>query len=226
VPADVDSRAGAVRRSAIEAVHARLGARWVSPLARWPADYGDPARESRSAGDHAGLADLGPLAKLEIRGPGAGPLLAGAGLGLHYARVDGDLAHDAAQVWGVAPDEAIVLGPRTRELAWQSAPAAAVVDLTSALSLFRLVGPNASAIVRSVSPLDIDASAFPERSLAHAPLANVRVAIARLDWAGRAAFALLLPRDYAQYVWETLLHVGRVHGLTPIGSAALEASGR
>ena len=217
---------GPIRRSALDALHARLGARWVSGTAHWPANYGDSTREAGSARAAAGLVDVGPVAKAGVRGPGAGPLLSGEGLQLRPGRVDGEPGSDSAQVWGMAPDEAVVLGDRATELVQRASDGVAVVDLTSALALFRLVGPNAIEVVRSVCGLDVHPSAFAERPLSHAAVANVRCTIARLDWAGHPAFAVLLQRDYAQYVWETLLHVGRVEGLVAIGATALKAGDR
>ena len=44
--------------------------------------------------------------------------------------------------------------------------------------------------------------------------------LARLDRAGNCCFDILVPREYAGYLWEALLQNGKTHGLAPVGPAA------
>ncbi len=58
-----------VRRSALEAAHLALGARWVAEHVHWPEGYGadDAAASMVAVAGGAGLAEIGPLWRLSLR---------------------------------------------------------------------------------------------------------------------------------------------------------------
>ena len=45
--------------------------------------------------------------------------------------------------------------------------------------------------------------------------------LARQDCGGGPGFTLLVARDEAEYLWETLLELGLAHGLAPVGTEAV-----
>jgi heterotetrameric sarcosine oxidase gamma subunit len=96
----------------------------------------------------------------------------------------------------------------------------AIVDVGAGLSMFRLAGEKADGILSELCAIDLDPRAFPDRRVVQMPLANVRVTLARLDRAGNRCFDILVPRDYAGYLWEALLQNGKAHGLAPVGPTA------
>ena len=67
-----------VRRSALEAKHLALAARWIGEDVTWPADYGplNLAGESKAVAAGAGLAEIGPFEEWLVRGPGAADAVA------------------------------------------------------------------------------------------------------------------------------------------------------
>lgn len=210
-----------IRRSPLASVHSRLGARWVDPAMLWPADYGDPAREVSTARSTAGLADIGPVGKFELRGPGAAPVISAAKGVFRPGTVTGDRSKGESQVWGMAPDHALVVRTGSQDLTARPVPGVAIVDLSSALSVFRLVGPNTRALLSELCSIDLDPGLFSDCALAHIPLANVRVTLARLDWGGMPGYTILLARDYAEYMWEALMDVGGSHGLGAVGGRSI-----
>ena len=222
-----------VRRSPLEMTHSSLGASWKAPEVRWPADYGDLAREADSARLSAGLAELGPVGKVFVRGPGMAAAISAAGGEYRPATltVTHDLKANAAdragswgEVWGLAPGQALLICQASDEArAWLERPGVAAVDVSSGLSLMRLVGPNAAAVLSELCPLDLRPDVFPDRRVAQAPLAQVRIVLARLDWRGGPGYVFLVAREYAEYLWDALLDIGQPHGLSPVGASAIEA---
>lgn len=216
-----------VRRSALESAHAAFGARWIGPVSRWPSDYGDPARETETVRAAAGLAEIGDVAKLAIRGGGSSAALARAGFQFRPGEVaSGSGPANVAQVWqvwGLAPDEALLVRPGPSSPSMRvDGTGVAIVDVSAGLSMFRLAGNRADGVLSELCAIDLDPRAFPDRRVVQMPLANVRVTLARLDRAGNRCFDILVPREYAVYLWEALLQNGKAHGLAPVGPAAAE----
>ena len=58
----------ALRAGALDAIHTALGAEWIDSTTRWALSYGDPASEAAAVAEHAGLAEIGPLDKVMVRG--------------------------------------------------------------------------------------------------------------------------------------------------------------
>jgi glycine cleavage system aminomethyltransferase T len=191
-----------IRRSALESTHAALGAEWISETVRWPVSYGDPASEGRAVEATAGLAEVGPLDKVVVRGPGA------AG---QAARLVNGRRSDA---WALATDEVIVVGEGLTKLrAGLEGTGPIAVDVSSAYTVLRLAGPSSVAVLEEVAELDPTAS-----GVLQAPVANVRAIMRRED--DRPTFTILVARDEAEYVWDALLRLGRPHGLRPVGPVA------
>jgi heterotetrameric sarcosine oxidase gamma subunit len=216
----------AIRRSPLELDHARLGARWTSPETLWPIDYGDGPRELQAAIANAGLAEIGPVAKVEVRGIAAGRLIEDAGGSMRTGAVAGRTDKGEREVWGVAPDHALVMYAKPEELmraapAGPGRPGVAVIDVSSAFTLLRLVGPNARLVLAELCPLDLDPAVFTDRRLALTPVANVRVALARFDWRGVPSYTIAVARDYARYLWNALVQAGRPHGLGAVGAGSI-----
>ncbi len=217
----------AVRSSPLEAVHARLGARWRAPDLRWPVDYVKPAAEAEAVRSAAGLLDWGPLSKLLVQGPMTSEALRAFSPGFEPGAVAiTTLAAQglASQVWGLAPDEALVLTALGAAPPPIAAGRATVVDLSSAYVALVIVGPNARKVLAELCPADLAPRAIPDLRIVHTPVANVRVTLARQDLAGLPRFTLLTPRDYAAYLWEALMHSGSRHGLSPVGNLFLEGA--
>lgn len=216
--------AGAIRRSPLRDRHAALGARWVSPVAEWPAAYGDERRERDALRTRAALCDWGPLDKLRLpaTASGASPL----------PFVDGRISIGAvagrpAQLWGLAGDEALLLVPAAtgdaatglREV--RAAIDATATDVSSHFCALRLAGPRSRDVLEEIYPEDVSDQALPDRHVSFGPLAGTPIIIGRCDTGETTAFTILVERDLAEYLWDALLAVGARHELSPAGVAAL-----
>lgn len=228
--------ARAVRRSALEAAHVALGARWVAEHVRWPAGYGaaDAAAETSAVAGGAGLAEIGPLDELLLRGPGAlavAARLTTGGPTVTIGRaVAADLRGEPGAAWFLGPDEVLLLAPAAgtalATLATEFASDdVSVIEMTGARTSLRLAGPAAPAILAELCPDDTTPATMAPADLVQAPLAGVRAFIARQDAGAHPGYTIMVARDEAAYVWDAIRDVGVSHGLTPVGPAAVAGRG-
>jgi heterotetrameric sarcosine oxidase gamma subunit len=212
-----------IRRSPLESVHAALGARWLEESARWPTSYGDPEAEAADTASAAGIADLGPFDKLVVRGPRSRAALEAAGISTVVGMVT---SGEGAQAWCLADDEVVLLmPPPIDDLRGRLRGAgAAVTDLGSGLSVLRLVGPASVAILERACPVDLSPRAVPDEGIVQAPVAGVRMMVARQDHLDAPGYTLLVARDLAEYSWGALFDLGRDFGLMPVGGTVTSAT--
>lgn len=227
----------AVRRSPLAAEHERLGARWISDRALWPAAYGSVDAERVAVLAAAGLADLGPLVKLSVAAPDIVAGLGGLGIGGEVrAIVSGSLAGIPVDAWFLAPDEALVIHPpadpadpadpaaHAPTLAALRAAGFSPVVQSSGIAALVLAGPAARQVLADAFPIDLDPRVLADRRLASGPVAGIRAVVGRADRDGVPMFTLLVARDLAVSLWTALLEIGALHGLRPVGSDALPGS--
>ncbi len=78
---------------------------------------------------------------------------------------------------------------------------------------FLIAGPNTGGLLSKVTSLN------PELAKAYGLVAHVRALVER----NPLGYLIMVPRDYAEFVWEALLHAGEEFHIAPFG---LEAHGR
>jgi heterotetrameric sarcosine oxidase gamma subunit len=211
-----------IRLSPLEAVHAALGATWVSEDARWPVSYGDATREAAAVAAGAGLADLGPIDTVVVRGRRTGEAMAAAGIPVGVGTVSVGATSDV-RAWALGDDEVILVGPSgglDALVASFEAHGAAVTDMSSGLAVLRLVGSATPAILERACPVDLSSRALANERIAQVPVVGVRMIVARQNRGDLLGYTLLVPRDLAEYGWEALLDLGRDLGLAPVGGTA------
>lgn len=214
-----------VRRSPLEAVHEARGVRWRTETERWPANFGQPDRERKALAQAAVLVEMGPLDKLLVAGHGTAAVLRAAGLEVAPGHVSPARHPGMPEVWGLAPDEALVLAADDALAARLIGPGAASARYGSAVTLLWLAGPRAPEILQISCPADTRLTSLMDLRLLHGPIANVRVTLARRDLRGTTAYTLAVPRDYAAYLWSALLSIGRDLGLVAAGLDVFEGAG-
>ncbi len=75
---------------------------------------------------------------------------------------------------------------------------------------FLIAGPNTPALMSKVTSLN------PDLTKAYGSVAHVRALVERDE----LGFLVMIPRDYAEFVWEALLHAGEEFHITPFGVEA------
>jgi glycine cleavage system aminomethyltransferase T len=97
------------------------------------------------------------------------------------------------------------------------------VDVTSVYTVLRLVGPKSREVLGKLTSLNVSNTALPNLGCAQASLAHVPGIFLREDIAAIPAFHLLVTRDYAESVWDAILHAGHEFHLCPSGVEALRS---
>ncbi|MBU6316828.1 MAG: aminomethyltransferase family protein, partial [Acidobacteria bacterium] len=131
----------------------------------------------------------------------------------------------------VAHDEYYLVtgtGFATHDFDWiaRSIPAgmnAQLFDITSGWSVLTLMGPNARAILQSVTRADVGNEAFPFATMQTIGIAGCPVRALRITYMGELGWELHLPVEYAATVFDTITAAGAAHGLRHGGYRAIES---
>ncbi|TRW45038.1 glycine cleavage system aminomethyltransferase GcvT [Georgenia yuyongxinii] len=234
----------AVRTTALEAEHERLGATFTD-FGGWrmPLRYTSELAEHRAVRDAAGLFDLSHMGEVTVSGPQAGAALdhalAGRLSGVAVGRAkysllcapDGGILDDVI-TYRLAEDRFLVVpnagntSTVVAELEERAAGFDATVrDDSAATSLVAVQGPRAADVVGALVPAD---EAETVRSLRYyaattAIVAGREVLLARTGYTGEDGFELFVPNAQAPALWAALLEAGESHGLVPAGLAARDS---
>jgi heterotetrameric sarcosine oxidase gamma subunit len=217
--------------------HAENGARFVIEDG-WKRveSYGNAEDEVGSVSTRVGICDVTPLTKIDLQGKSLNSVLASClesgpipDVGF-WAR--GNVhANDGRAVVRVArlrADRFLILGPeaerqalfnRFRDLA-PAEECAHVTDMTSAFAAFRLSGPESAQVLKRICPINLDGRSFASGQCAQASLARVGAVILRDDIGTLPNYLILVSRDYGEYVWEGVVHVGEKYGMRCYGLSA------
>jgi sarcosine oxidase subunit alpha len=210
----------AYKVSAAHHLHVAAKATWTT-LGDWRVveSFSDPETEAKQVRDGAGLQDVSPLGKIDLKGAGVTSLL--------------ESAHKMGKVRGllrIKPGHAIALteaneeqraGDLLRAAAGTTTGCLHVTDITSALSAYSLMGPLAVDLLNRVTALDVRDDRFPQHACAACELASVHATIYREDCdSALRGYLILVARDVGEYVWSALQSAGAPLGLTPFGVAA------
>ena len=137
---------------------------------------------------------------------------------------DGDLVNAR-----LTAEEVLVLGPPTAIDGWQALvgietdgePSRQVTNVTSGMTVLRIVGLRARDVIASLTSLDVRDRSMPDGACAQAGFAEVHGTLLRVDIAGAAAFELYVAREFGVYVWEVVLESLGHDGVVPFGNEAL-----
>jgi glycine cleavage system aminomethyltransferase T len=169
------------RQSALHHCHLEAHAQ-LKDFSGWqlPAWYTDPSSELAHVSSSAGISDVSYLSKFDLRGPAA------------------DLPQ-AARLWKLTPAHALVTSP----LPIAFVASSSVTDVTSVYSAILLAGPKSRQVLQKLTTLNVNDEAMPQGAARQTRLAHVNAIVLRSQ-----GFLILNTRDVAEYVWQSLLHLG------------------
>lgn len=222
------------RLTALDALHRALGAT-MTDFAGWdmPLRYGSEREEHLAVRTKAGLFDLSHMGEITVSGPQAGELLDHALVGFISAlgvlrarytmicREDGGILDDLI-VYRTAENEYMVVANASNAqvvldaLTERAAGFDAVVrDDRDAYSLLAVQGPEANAILSSVTDADLPGLKY--YALLPATVADKQVWLARTGYTGEDGFEIFCAPADAEHLWHALTEAGAPHGLVPAG---------
>lgn len=209
-----------------------------------PDHYGDPAGEVRAVRRGAGIIDVTPLGKFELRGPHVPDLLE-----LLYVNRWRKLAVGAVRYGVMCTDDGVVFDDgvtgRLAEdrylLTATSSGADAVgewierwlqterpqwrvhmVPMTDAYASINVAGPRSRDLVgRLAAGVDLSSEAFPYLRVRLGDVAGVPDCVVwRIGFTGELSYELHVPAGHGLRVWEALLAAGADLGVRPFGVEA------
>jgi glycine cleavage system aminomethyltransferase T len=95
------------------------------------------------------------------------------------------------------------------------------VDVTGAYTNLLLAGPAARRVFSLLTSLDASETAVANLACAETRIAHVHALVLREDINQLPAFHLLIPREYSESAWTSILHAGGEFGIRPAGLGAL-----
>jgi heterotetrameric sarcosine oxidase gamma subunit len=200
------------------------------------------AAEHRATRTTAGLFDETSFAKIEVVGRQASAFLERV-CDNRVARDVGDVTYTQAlnsrggieadfTVTRVGADRFLIITGTaygTHDMAWLRRQAQRqgfdvdLTDVTGSLACFALWGPNAPAILASVTPSDVSQSAFPFMTSQEMVVGDVPLRALRVTFTGEDGWELYTSTEYGRALWEQLMAAGAQHGVRPGGYRAIES---
>ena len=201
-------------------------------------------RECLAARDGVALLDASTLGKIEVAGPDAGRFLdriyinRWQNLGVGHCRYGVMCRED-----GMVFDDGVGarLAPDRFFLTTTTGNAAAVFDwleewlqtewpeldvfctsVTEEWANATLVGWAARDVLALLAPgLALDSAAFPHMTMREADIGGIPARIFRVSFSGELSYEINVPADQGLELWERLIAVGELFGITPYGTEAM-----
>jgi glycine cleavage system aminomethyltransferase T/glycine/D-amino acid oxidase-like deaminating enzyme len=189
----------------------------------------------------AGLFDMSTFTKLHVFGPGALAALERVSCsnvnkpigGVSYALLLNERGGIETDLTVVRHDTNHFIlmcgsGSGPRDYAWiarqlRDLPNVEVEEITSASAALGIWGPNAEAIVQSLTDADLSVEAFPRFTMQRTFVAGAPVSAVRISYVGENGFELHTPTEFGGHLWEAVWEAGQAHGLVACGLTAMDS---
>ena len=223
---------------------------WYAPdpgLARYEYSYGrqnwfeHSAAEHRAVRERVGLFDLSSFGKFQLQGEDAArvlntvcandvDVLPGRIVYTQWLNEQGGIEADLT-VTRLAGDRYLIVtaaATEVRDFNWlqRHIPADAhcvLTNVTSAMGVISIMGPNARALLQSLSPNDLSHEAFPFAHSREIELGYALVRAARITYVGELGWELYIPTEFTAGVYDTIVAAGAPFGLAHAGYHALDS---
>ncbi len=199
------------------------------------------AAEHRTVRERVALVDQSSFTKFEIFGPGAFAFLQGLAANdldkppgrATYTQLCNDRGGIEADltIMRTAEDRFYVVtgsGFGIRDGHWLQShmPRDGTVgfrDVTSAMAVINLCGPQAREVLIKVSDDDVSNAGFPYMSCRQIEIGYAKVLAIRLTYVGELGWELHMPVEFAGRVYETLVNAGQSFDMAQVGYRAIDS---
>src|SRR5580704_10402173 len=230
------SAAVELRKTALNSVHRRLGAKMVN-FGGWdmPLEYSGIIAEHKAVRTRAGLFDVSHMGELEIRGPGALQLVQWVGCN-NAAKLNIGQAHYSGLMTsrGTFVDDLLVhkfsdthyllcVNAGNQDEDFQHIVAnnqfdAEVENSGPRYSQLAIQGPRAMEILQKLTPAPLDSIRY--YHFAFGRVSGTDCLIARTGYTGEDGFEIYFAPEYSEKLWTDLLQTGETVGIIPCGLGA------
>ena len=100
---------------------------------------------------------------------------------------------------------------------------AVLTNVTSGMGVISIMGPNARALLQSLSPNDLSNAAFPFATSQEIELGYAIVRASRITYVGELGWELYIPTEFMAGVYDTIIAAGQPFGLKLAGYHALNS---
>jgi aminomethyltransferase len=184
----------------------------------------------------AGLLDVTPLYKYDVRGPDAGAFLAriwtrdiatiGVGRVVYsamcdesgYMLDDGTIARIAEDHYRCTSSEPWYAWFLQHSRGYD----VSIEDTSESLSGLALQGPRSRVILKGITEFDMDRMRF--FRIRATTIANIPVWISRTGYTGDLGYEIFCENQHALALWDAIMAAGAPHGMIPIGLNALDVA--
>jgi aminomethyltransferase len=229
------------RFSPLHQVHVNAGASFTD-FAGWqmPVRYTSELAEHRAVRETAALFDLSHMAEIAVSGPDSAGFLDYALAGkistiaigqAKYSLIlspHGGIIDDVIVYRTGEQHYTVVANAGNRKQAAQALAErvvkfdATVVDESDSIALVAVQGRNSRDILKALTELEL-ATSLDELKYYWSAAGTYRgneILIARTGYTGEDGYELYLHNEHVTELWETLMNIGRAHGLVPAGLAS------
>ena len=207
-----------------------------------PPYFNELAEEHRAFRERVGIIDMTSFGKIDVRGPGALPLLErvagnlidrppGSVVYTQLLERNGGIAADVT-VTRLAEERFRVVtgaGYVNTDLGWllmQLRADDSQVELhetTDELSVIGMWGPNARDVLERVTDDDVSEAAFPFMQARHIRIGGAAALAQRVTYVGELGWELYVEPGWAVQVWDRLISEGRAFGIRAAGYRVLDS---
>jgi len=230
-----ESNAGLVDKFGVEDRPHEWDRRWWSPIIN---------AEHLAMKDSVGMVDLAPFVVFEFSGSGTKDYLqnltvnnvdvaVGKSIYTPLLDVNGGFRSDLTMM-RLAEDKYRVItgafdGPRDAFWFQKHLPddgSVHFVDLTSAYATIGLWGPNARAVMETLTDDDVSDAGFPYGTTREVLFGSIPVRLFRISYVGELGWEIYVQSEFARAVWDRVAEAGQPFGIVPVGAGVYGTTGR
>lgn len=207
-----------------------------------PSFFENVAAESDAVRNRVGIFDMSALGKIELKGPGALPLL--------QCLTDNNLDHPINSITytqflndqgGIVGDVTIarldsdyfrIITGSTfidSDLGWirlhqkENDPEVEINDVTDDYAVIGLWGPKAREVLEKITTTDISNVSFSFMSGKNIKIEAMSLFAQRVTYVGELGWELYIPKEKAIFVWDRLWRAGQDYGIRPCGFKTVDS---
>jgi 4-methylaminobutanoate oxidase (formaldehyde-forming) len=210
---------------------------WVKPA------FSDAVgRECRAVREQVGMIDMSSFGKIDLKGPGALPLLqmlacndmdrpVGTIIYTQFLDQQGGIVGDVS-VTRLAENHFRVVSGSSQvdsDLGWirthfqTDDPPVTIREVTKKYAVIGLFGPCARDILSAATNSDVSAGALPYMTARVIDINGTDVLAQRVSYVGELGWELYIPTRDAVFVWDRLWQAGQNYGVQAFGYKAVDA---